>query len=80
MQSDLFGHVMRVWLLAILNVAGNILKCPGELTVEVAALPPDGFGNRPQIVVRLERDHRRNAFSQVVDHVAVTLVPCDRSG
>ena len=47
MQSDLFGHVVRVWLLAILDVAGNIFKCPGEPTVEVLALPPGGLGNRP---------------------------------
>ena len=40
MQSDLFGHVVRVWLLAILDVTCNIFKCPGELTVEVPALPP----------------------------------------
>src|SRR6266568_1108702 len=73
MQSDLFGHVVRVWLLAILDVAGKILKCPGELTVKVPALPPGGFGNRPQIVVRLERDRRRDGFGQVVDHVAVVL-------
>jgi hypothetical protein len=35
MQSDLFGHVVWARLLAILNVAGNILKCPSELTTEV---------------------------------------------
>src|SRR5260370_16988646 len=73
MQSDLFGHVVRVWLLAILYVAGKILKGPGELTVKVPALPPGGFGNRAQIVVRLERDRRRDGFGQVVDHVAVVL-------
>src|SRR5579863_3280394 len=71
MQGDLLGHVVRVWLLAILDVAGNILKCPSELTIEVPALPPGGFGNRPQIVVRLKRDARRDGFGQVVNRVAV---------
>jgi hypothetical protein len=26
MQSDLFGYVVRIWLLAILDVAGNMLE------------------------------------------------------
>src|SRR5438552_5943941 len=62
MQSDLFGHVVWVWPLSILDVPGNVFKCPGELTIEVPALPPGGLGNRPQIVVRLERDRRRDFF------------------
>jgi hypothetical protein len=32
MQRDFFGHVVRVWLLATLDVSRNIFKCPGELT------------------------------------------------
>jgi hypothetical protein len=73
MQSDLLGHIVRVWLPTILYVAGNILKCPSELTIEVPALPPGGFGNRPQIVVRLKRDGRRDGFGQLVNRVAVGL-------
>ena len=39
MQSDFFGHVVRVRLLAMLDVTCNIFKCPGELTGK-PALPP----------------------------------------